>query len=149
MAVDTHGIQPSDVLAQLGGVDTSQIVNGRATNVQLTDIFDYIETGAGIMTGVFSSVGASVNTDEAEEVWRHGVIAYAKARVYERLNRMDASRASMSEHTQAQSDARRFPNSTGGTAGLELSTNVDVNEPFKKHFALRRKSDKDGGFRGW
>lgn len=149
MAIDVHGLVPTDVLEQLGGVDTTRIEADDAENVTLQNVTDFIETGAGIMTAVFESVGSSVATPEAAKVWENGTIAYAKARVYERLNRMDAYKTAMEEHNRAKTDARRFPNSTGGIVGNQLSTNVDINDPFRKKFALRRAKSKDGGFKGW
>lgn len=150
MAIETHGLTYSHVLAELGGVDTTEIAAGNAANLPLADVTGWIEDGAGIMTSLYVSLGASVSSDESVKVWKRGVLAYAKARVYERLNRMDASAAAMSEHKDAKKDARSFPDETGATTvGTGVSSNVDVSAPFKKKFLTRRSSSGDGGFGGW
>lgn len=140
-----HDITSDKVLGELAGVDVRNIKAGLATNLPLSNIDEWIVAGANIMQGVFDSIGAAVDGDVAVTNFGRGILAFAKARCYERLNHLEQYRAAAAEFASAKADVRKTPVETGGVQS-GIVTNVNTSDPYKKTFAESRNGD---GFKGW
>lgn len=148
MTAPTYGITYNDPLDEIGGFDATQI-SATSTPFTTTDVEKWIDRGAGILEGLRASLGLTISTESAKAPFREGIISFAKAKCYERLNRLDDARAAMSDFRESKRSIREMPDEVdnAGGADSQIKSNIDTNEPTKRKFGTYTK--RNGGFKGW
>lgn len=151
MAITTYSVTTTDVLNDVGGVDTS-VIGASSTPVTTSMIEEWIDRGAGQLNMILESKGISPSglDDNGNELMRAGVIAYAKAKVLEKFNR-DASRA-WEQFGSVRKTLREQEEDLGDNLddGDIVLSNVESHEDGKE-FTFRQQviDDDKVGWSGW
>lgn len=149
MAVEVHGLTYQNVLDDVGGADVRR-VSATSDHINHAMITAWIKRGAGKVNGIVAAEGLTVSTDAAIEAWSMGVLAYAKSRFYERLNRWEAVAVMREEYKDALRDLRALSDEIdGGLSDADrVKSNIDTLDPKRRKFVSYNSTRADG-FEGW
>ena len=148
MPIDTYNVTYQTVLDDIGGADVSQI-SATSRHINHAKVTAWVERGAGKVNAIVEAEQLTVSTDAQIQSASIAVIEFAKARVYERLNRHEAKRDAMQAYNDELDTLRRLSDEFGDTADTSrVLSNVDTVDPERRKFVTYNDTRKDG-FRGW